>query len=47
VALLGTNFRNGVVGFGPSVEAALRSFDIQYLNALRPPIAEPTQGAFR
>lgn len=37
VALLGRNIREGIAGMGPSVEAALRAFDVQYLNALRPP----------
>ncbi|PYJ11883.1 MAG: hypothetical protein DMF06_01285 [Verrucomicrobia bacterium] len=31
------NVRDGVVGLGSTVEAALRAFDRQYLNALRPP----------
>jgi hypothetical protein len=39
VALLGPNMRDGVVGLGASVEAALRAFDAQYLQMLRPPIA--------
>lgn len=39
VALLGPNMHKGIVGLGPSVEAALRAFDAQYLRALRPPIA--------
>jgi hypothetical protein len=36
VALLGLNFREGIAGMGSTVEAALRAFDVQYLNALRP-----------
>lgn len=36
VALLGPSVREGIAGMGPSVEAALRAFDAQYLNALRP-----------
>src|SRR2546423_9365678 len=40
VAMLGKNVREGIVGFGATVEAALRAFDAQYLAALRPP-AEP------
>jgi hypothetical protein len=36
-ALLGPNLREGIAGFGPTVEAALRDFDAQYLNTLRPP----------
>jgi hypothetical protein len=37
VALLGVNLAEGIVGIGPTVEAALRAFDTQYLNGLRPP----------
>jgi hypothetical protein len=37
VALLGRNVREGIAGFGPTVEAALRAFDLQYFSALRPP----------
>jgi hypothetical protein len=37
IALLGQNIEEGIVGFGSSVEAALRAFDAQYLKALRPP----------
>jgi hypothetical protein len=37
VALLGKNVREGIAGFGPNVESALRAFDGQYLAALRPP----------
>jgi hypothetical protein len=37
VALLGRNVRDGIAGFGPTVEAALRAFDAQYLNSLRQP----------
>jgi hypothetical protein len=37
VALLGRNMQEGIVGFGSSVEGALRAFDIQYLSALRAP----------
>jgi hypothetical protein len=36
-ALLGPNLRDGIAGFGPTVEAALKDFDIQYLRTLRPP----------
>jgi hypothetical protein len=34
VALLGPNVEKGIVGIGPSVEAALRAFDAQYLDLL-------------
>ena len=37
IALLGVNLAEGIVGIGPTVEAALRAFDTQYLNGLRPP----------
>ena len=36
IALLGQNVGNGIAGFGPTIEAALRAFDAQYINALRP-----------
>ena len=39
VALLGRNVTDGIAGFGPTVEAALRAFDSQYLNSLRQPAA--------
>ncbi|MFN2542639.1 MAG: hypothetical protein ABR514_10810 [Chthoniobacterales bacterium] len=39
VALLGANVRHGIVGLGPTVEAALRAFDVQYLAELCPPAA--------
>lgn len=42
VALLGRNVREGIAGFGPTVEAALRAFDAQYMNALRPPSETPS-----
>ena len=35
VALLGKSLRNGIAGFGPTVEAALRAFDAEYMNSLR------------
>jgi hypothetical protein len=37
VALLGPNMEESIVGIGPTVGAALRAFDAQYLIALRPP----------
>jgi hypothetical protein len=36
-ALLGPNLRDGIAGFGPTVEAALKDFDVRYLRALRSP----------
>jgi hypothetical protein len=38
VALLGKNLEHGVVGFGPTVETALRAFDARDLSALRSPL---------
>lgn len=35
VALLGRSVRDGIAGFGPTIEAALRAFDNEYLSALR------------
>ena len=35
IALLGRSVRDGIAGFGPTVEAALRAFDAQYIGALR------------
>ena len=40
IALLGRSVRDGIAGFGPTIEAALRAFDVQYLEALRPPADE-------
>jgi hypothetical protein len=37
IALLGPNVEGGIVGIGPTVTAALRAFDAQYLACLRPP----------
>jgi hypothetical protein len=37
VALLGSNVEEGIVGIGPTVTAALRAFDAQYLAGLRQP----------
>ena len=37
VALLGPSLDEGIVGIGPTVAAALRAFDAQYLAGLRPP----------
>src|SRR5213076_3621236 len=38
IALLGPSVEEGIVGIGPTVEAALRAFDVQYLAGLRPPV---------
>ena len=45
VALLGRNVRDGIAGFGPTVEAALRAFDTQYLNSLRQPTPASALGS--
>ena len=37
IALLGRSMQDGIAGFGPTVERALRAFDVQYRNVLRPP----------
>lgn len=42
IALLGKSVRDGIAGFGPTIETALRAFDAQYINALRPPAKEPS-----
>ena len=34
IALLGPNIEKGIVGIGPSIAAALRAFDAQYLAGL-------------
>jgi hypothetical protein len=36
-ALLGKSVRDGIAGFGPTIEAALRAFDQQYLDYRRRP----------
>ena len=40
IALLGRSVEEGIVGIGPTVEAALRAFDVQYLAGLRPQTPE-------
>jgi len=37
IALLGPSVEEGIVGIGPTVEAALRAFDAQYLAGSRQP----------
>ena len=37
IALLGRSLKEGIIGIGPTVSAALRAFDGQYLAQLRPP----------
>src|SRR6266487_5316703 len=36
IAVLGPSVEEGIVGIGPTVAAALRAFDAQYLAGLRP-----------
>src|SRR5256712_13859479 len=38
IALLGPTIEEGIVGIGPTVAAALRAFDVQYLAGRRPPV---------
>jgi hypothetical protein len=38
IALLGPTVEEGIVGIGPTVGAALRAFDAQYLAGLRPAV---------
>src|SRR5438105_2856749 len=40
IAVLGPSVEEGIVGIGPTVPAALRAFDAQYLGRLRPPNEE-------
>jgi hypothetical protein len=37
IAVLGPSVEEGIVGIGPTVAAALRAFDTQYLVHLSPP----------
>jgi hypothetical protein len=37
VALLGPSIQEGITGFGDTVQAALRAFDLQYSRSLMPP----------
>ena len=39
IALLGPSIEEGIVGIGPTIAAALRAFDEQYLAGLRSPNA--------
>jgi hypothetical protein len=38
IALLGPTMEEGIVGIGPTIAAALRAFDAQYLGGLRSPV---------
>src|SRR6266480_3414661 len=44
IALLGPSVEEGIVGIGPTIEAALRAFDVQYLAGLRPQAHEARSG---
>lgn len=46
VALIGPSVEEGIVGIGPTVEAALRAFDAQYLAGLRPPAEALRRGLY-
>ena len=43
IALLGPSIEEGIVGIGPTVQAALRAFDAQYVAGLRPPVKAHSQ----
>jgi hypothetical protein len=45
IALLGRTIRDGIAGFGPTIETALSAFDRQYINSLRPPAQERNRAA--
>jgi hypothetical protein len=47
IALLGPSVEEGIVGIGPTVEAALRAFDVQYLAGLPPKEATRLRPTFR
>jgi len=38
IALVGPSVEEGIVGIGPTVAAALRAFDMQYLAGLHPAV---------
>lgn len=46
IALLGPSVEEGIIGIGPTVEAALRAFDAQYLAGLRPPAQALRRGLY-
>ena len=47
IALLGPTIEEGIVGIGPTVAAALRAFDSQYLAGLRPAVETASQDGAR
>ena len=36
IALVGSTLQDGIAGIGSSVDSALRAFDVQYANSLKP-----------
>ena len=46
IALLGPTVEEGIVGIGPTVEAALSAFDAQYHAGLRPPNQSLRRGLY-
>lgn len=40
IAILGPSAGEGIVGIAPTVEAALRAFDVEYLARLHPPVKD-------
>jgi hypothetical protein len=46
IVLLGPSVEEGIIGIGPTVEAALRAFDAQYLADLRPPARARRRGLY-
>jgi hypothetical protein len=42
IAILGPSVEKGIVGIGPTVGAALRAFDTQYLDFVRPAMKATT-----
>jgi hypothetical protein len=43
IAVLGPSVEEGIVGIGPTIVAALRAFDVQYLAGLRPAVETGTK----
>jgi hypothetical protein len=46
IALMGPSVEEGIVGIGPTVEAALHAFDAQYSAGLRPPSPALRRGVY-
>jgi hypothetical protein len=48
IAVLGPSVEEGIIGIGPTVVAALRAFDVQYLAGLHPAVETGSKvGALR